>query len=141
MKFPLKCNSYVDKNNFRINFSIWDKDLLSYNDYLSDQTLNIWPTVKTCITNGERAKFIGKDENGNNSDKFIIETIANPNIPFSKNSEILASIEIVPQDDAEMAPVGFGRGDPNQDPYLPPPIGRWKFSMNPWTLFVSFYLI
>jgi hypothetical protein len=27
-------------------------------------------------------------------------------------------------------PVGTGRSEPNQDPFLPPPVGRIKFSWN-----------
>lgn len=139
MKFKLKCDSYTDKNDFRINFSVWDKDLLSYNDYLSDKTIEIWDTVKTAISNDSRAKYIGLDDRGSNNEIFVVETIPNQNINFSKPSKIFVSIDVVPEEEAKLAPVGFGRADPNQDPYLPPPEGRFKLSWNPWTLFVNYY--
>jgi hypothetical protein len=42
---------------------------------------------------------------------------------------------------AKLAPVGQGRSSPNQLPYLPPPIGRIKLSLNPFKTFVrkTFY--
>ena len=33
-----------------------------------------------------------------------------------------------------MHPVGKGRDEPNMNPYLPPPVGRVKFSWNPFTM-------
>ena len=35
---------------------------------------------------------------------------------------------------AELHPVGKGRDEPNMNPYLPPPVGRIKFSLNPFTM-------
>jgi hypothetical protein len=37
---------------------------------------------------------------------------------------------------AKKMPVGRGRGNPNQDPFLPPPIGRFEFTWNPFKLLV-----
>lgn len=31
-------------------------------------------------------------------------------------------------------PVGSGRNQPNHSPFLPPPVGRMKFSFNPFVL-------
>jgi hypothetical protein len=36
---------------------------------------------------------------------------------------------------AEACPVGEGRDEPNVDPHLPDPVGRIKWSWNPWTMF------
>ena len=38
---------------------------------------------------------------------------------------------------AEKTKVGKGRDMPNQDPYLAPPIGRYKFTLNPFELMVT----
>ena len=42
-------------------------------------------------------------------------------------------MEILPQWKANMERVGKGREEPNLDPYCPPPVGRFKFSLNPFT--------
>jgi len=45
--------------------------------------------------------------------------------------EVAISIAIVPKTEYEAQPVGAGRSEPNQDPYLPPPTGRFSFSLDP----------
>ncbi|KAF0685790.1 Aste57867_22398 [Aphanomyces stellatus] len=49
--------------------------------------------------------------------------------------EVCVSMELVPISSAKVAPLGFGRSDPNNSPFLPPPAGRLKFSMNPFYVF------
>lgn len=41
------------------------------------------------------------------------------------------SIEIIPKEDAELRPAGYGISSPNQNPVLPPRTGRLSFSLNP----------
>jgi hypothetical protein len=47
------------------------------------------------------------------------------------------SLSIVPQSEVESRPVGSGRDEPNNNPYLPPPFGRMSFSFNPLDLIWS----
>jgi len=63
---------------------------------------------------------------------------------FGKNDEtgeaecngiIRMLIDVVPVKIAEESPVGGAQDDPNNSPYLPPPIGRISFTLNPWKLF------
>ncbi|ETV80250.1 hypothetical protein H257_06591 [Aphanomyces astaci] len=48
---------------------------------------------------------------------------------------ICISMELVPKEKAKVTPLGHGRSDPNNSPFLPPPAGRLKFSMNPFYVF------
>ncbi|KAG6610266.1 dysferlin-like protein [Phytophthora cinnamomi] len=41
------------------------------------------------------------------------------------------SVQIVPEDEAVASPVGKGQNTPNLNPYLPPPVGRMRFTANP----------
>ena len=41
---------------------------------------------------------------------------------------ICYSIQIWPKDKATLMPVGNARTEPNTNPFLPPPVGRLKFS-------------
>ncbi|KAF1332948.1 Dysferlin-like protein, partial [Globisporangium splendens] len=41
------------------------------------------------------------------------------------------SVQIVPELEAQMDPVGKGQEAPNMNPYLPPPVGRMRLSANP----------
>jgi len=45
--------------------------------------------------------------------------------------ELALSVEIVPWEEAEARKVGYGRDEPNTNPYLPPPMGRMQFTVNP----------
>jgi len=48
--------------------------------------------------------------------------------------KVAISISIVPKALADSNPVGFGRNEPNNDPYLPGPTGRLKFTLNPFSM-------
>ena len=45
--------------------------------------------------------------------------------------KLLLSVQLVPQDEVERLPAGFGRSVPNSNPTLPKPTGRLKFTLNP----------
>ncbi|CBN78812.1 conserved unknown protein [Ectocarpus siliculosus] len=46
----------------------------------------------------------------------------------------LMGVQIWPIEKAELQPVGNGRNDPNSQPFLPPPAGRLRFSLNPFVM-------
>lgn len=52
---------------------------------------------------------------------------------YSRGSVAL-SIEILPKEEAELRPAGFGISAPNQHPVLPPRTGRLSFTLNPLAL-------
>lgn len=43
-------------------------------------------------------------------------------------------MRIVPMEAAKAKPVAAARENPNMEPYLPPPIGRIEFSLNPFKM-------
>ena len=48
-----------------------------------------------------------------------------------KGGRVLCSLEILPKNIADLEPLGRGRNEPNMNPYLPPPVGRLEFTLNP----------
>lgn len=52
-----------------------------------------------------------------------------------KRGNLAISISIVPESEAKSRPVGTGREEPNNNPYLPPPVGRFMFSFSPLSMF------
>ena len=48
--------------------------------------------------------------------------------------KLAISIDIVPEEEAQLRKVGFGRDEPNTNPFLPPPVGRMQFSLNPFVM-------
>ena len=49
------------------------------------------------------------------------------------------SMNITPGDLAKANAVGAGRSEPNHSPFLPPPVGRISFSLNPITMLVKIF--
>ena len=56
------------------------------------------------------------------------------------NGKVRVSLEIYPKDQAENNKVGEARQEPNSSPYLPPPVGRISFTLNPFKMLVSFVI-
>jgi len=51
------------------------------------------------------------------------------------NGFVRMQIDIIPIGHAEKNKVGSGRSEPNQSPFLPPPVGRISFSINPCKMY------
>lgn len=51
------------------------------------------------------------------------------------NGHVQIRIDITTKEFAEKNKVGSAREDPNVEPYLPPPVGRIHFSLNPWEMY------
>ena len=49
-------------------------------------------------------------------------------------------IDILPKEQAEQNKVGEARQEPNVNPYLPPPVGRLSLTLNPWKMFVRYFI-
>ena len=48
--------------------------------------------------------------------------------------KLLLSVQLVPVAFVDGLPAGKGRGEPNRNPTLPKPVGRLKFSLNPFKM-------
>ena len=53
---------------------------------------------------------------------------------FEPMGSVCVSVQLWPKAKAAMMPVGAARSEPNSNPFLPPPVGRLKFSWNPFVL-------
>ncbi len=67
-------------------------------------------------------------------DSFFVDTVSKDGKSAGK---IRIGISVHPGEMAIANPVGSGRTEPNHSPFLPPPVGRLSFSLNPITMFVS----
>ena len=149
MKIPVE----FPRSKFDLTLQAFDNDILSRDDFICGARLNIGqilndvnildlplkfsseyyrnlPEEKKVISNIE---FAGKDEDEEGV-KFWVQMEKDG----KKGGRVLCSLEIVPQWYAELHPVGKGRDEPNMNPYLPPPVGRIKFTLNPITCLNQF---
>lgn len=51
-----------------------------------------------------------------------------------RTGSVEVSLEILPKWKADICKVGDKRDEPNVNPYLPPPTGRFEFSLNPFKM-------
>jgi hypothetical protein len=58
---------------------------------------------------------------------------------MEKGGKVLLSLEMLPHWKAQILKVGKGRDEPNINPHLPPPLGRFEWSLNPFKMFVNHY--
>jgi len=133
MVFPI----LLPMKKHRITFQIMDKDLFSSNDYISEATLDFNSEAMKAYEREEAVSIMGT--NFHSQEKFWIQC-SNTKMVAGRNvretlGEICVSLMIVPKEIAKTKPVGQGRNDPNQHPYLPPPTGRIQFTMNPKKIF------
>ncbi len=104
IKFPLFIDQYSctteNKNKYRVDFQIWDKDLVTSNDFLSSVTIDIWDMVEEAVRNECRVKKYMDPLK--KKDQLTLETVWNKNLKDSKlqkSSKIKVSIEMVPKEE------------------------------------------
>ena len=150
----------LPRDNFDLTIQAFDRDLFSKDDYICGARLNLRQIIndvnvldlplklssdyisslpeerKNAISSNIR--FVGKDEDEEGV-KFWVIMKKNVdekelNGKEKKESRVLCSLEILPDWYSELHPVGKGREEPNINPYLPPPVGRIKFTLNPFKM-------
>ena len=155
-----RCSSGAASFNYRILFDVksprqnplllvmqaWDFDLFKSNDYICEWTLdldemfkNVRLTQQQVILNKtyynaflKKKMPPGTSLEFRDDDSFILTTYKD-----GKPIKIRLDLRIVPEVLAKAKPLGAARENPNMEPYLPPPIGRIEFSLNPFKMLVS----
>jgi hypothetical protein len=76
--------------------------------------------------------FVPLDEDPSKMDR---SKMTKDDIAFFENPpRIVMSLQLVPKELLEKFPAGDGRSEPNKNPVLPKPVGRLKFTLNPFSL-------
>jgi len=140
-----------------ITLQVYDKDIFSSDDYMCGTTIdlkniiNIPKLLEMPIGlnrdyyNGltiEEKKPLGEiqflsyedDEEGT---KFWVQCYKGKKEAAGqgeKSGRVMCSLEILPKKNAELDVVGKGRDNPNVNPFLPPPVGRMEFTLNPFKM-------
>ena len=156
-----RCSNGKASFNYRILFDVksprenplllvmqaWDFDLFKSNDYLCEWTLDLDEIFKNVRLTQQQVilskqyynAFLKKKMPPNTSplefrqdDSFILTTYKD-----GKDIKLRIDLRIVPMEQVKSKPVGPGRENPNMEPFLPPPIGRIQFSLNPCKMLVS----
>ena len=140
------------RDKFDLTLQTFDADILSKDDYICGARLNLFQILNDVnildlplqlsseyFANLPKEKqfsnieFAAKDEDEEGV-KFWVQMEKDG----KKGGRVLCSLEVMPQWYADLHPVGKGRDQPNQNPYLPPPVGRIKFTLNPFKMLNQF---
>ncbi|KAJ3432654.1 c2 calcium-dependent membrane targeting [Anaeramoeba flamelloides] len=116
-KFPIELPARVA----RLKLQLWDKDILNPNDSIGEANINLTGLCRRAYKN-KSAQTIKK--------QFI--SLLHPNFEDDQG-QIEISLEILTQAEAESKPAGFGRKDPNSNPFLDKPVRPYD-SFAPWRL-------
>ena len=136
--------------NSILTIQVYDNDLFSTDDYICGATIDVKSLLEVPKLIDLPAKLT-RDYYQNLSDEekrpfgeieFLSKSDDEEGIKFwvqcykdgKKGGRVMCSLEIIPQWKASMNQVGKGRDEPNLDPYLPPPVGRISFSLNPFKM-------
>lgn len=82
----------------------------------------------------EPLEFVKSDREGNPDGDIILTTYALEDKEKKQPVTLKLDIRVVPKSFAETNKVGAARGDPNVEPFLPEPEGRFKLSLNPFAM-------
>ena len=136
--------------NNKLVIHAYDKDIFSKDDYITGTELNIIDMINITknldvpivfnnnyvneVSEFEKEKYKSVEFlnklNDPDQTKFWIQCYRNN----TKSGRILMSLEFLPVWKAEKSKVGKGRSEPNINPFLPPPVGRFEWSWNPFKL-------
>ena len=144
--------TYTTPNiNTSLTINSYDADIFGSDDFICGTKLNLKTLLQVpkyldtsikftrdyynSLTAEEKKSFETKIEFESEKDdpegtKFWIQCVKNS----KEGGRIRCSLEILPEAKANLTKVGKGREEPNLDPYLPPPVGRFEFSLNPYKM-------
>ena len=139
-KFPRK--------DYRFNLQAYDRDFFKSNDIIGSAIIDLKQAFEDAgITNrplGVNKKYYEQymQENSgvvlewkDESSFWLPMNSKNDKGQIENNGYVRVQMDIVPADYAEKNKVGSAREEPNANPFLPPPIGRLSFSLNPCKMF------
>ena len=147
MVIPIKlpCKKYD------LTFQVFDNDILARDDFICGGKINLYRFIRDANTldipvlfsrNYQNAlsenekipnvEFLSPEEDPDGT-KFWVQMYKG-GVNSERKGRVLCSLQVLPKWKAEMNPVGKGRDEPNVDPYLPPPIGRIEFTLNPFKM-------
>lgn len=102
---PFKINSSTVLSQSIIHFQVYDKDLLSSNDFIFQSVFSIERVMEYFIATRTKKVVLGEDEKGKNRGKFFIYKEQENR---EKQPKVLVSIEILPKSEALKTKAGLG---------------------------------
>ncbi len=140
-----------------ITIQVYDKDIFSSDDYMCGGEINMKDIINIpklldmpiSLTSDFYDDLSPKEKETLGEIEFLSPEDDEDGIKFwlqcykgrkesgvrgEKSGRVMCSLEILPKSLADLDIVGKGRDEPNVNPYLPPPVGRIQFTLNPFKM-------
>ena len=138
-----------------LTMQAWDRDLLKSNDLICQWQVDITAIIRDSkITSGpihlqkdyyetslkdrmvkpgepEPFNFPRKESEGDKTSTIVMTAFCPADPEKKKPIKIYCDLRVVPREYATANVVGAARSEPNVEPKLPQPVGRFQFSLNP----------
>jgi len=115
----------------QLSFSMWDQDIFTANDSIGECNISLDLLLRQAYLKRETNPKITL--RASKTKRFWLNMM-HSNWPDEIQGKLQVSIEIMTAEEGAKVPAGLGRGDPNMNPYLPPPEGRFLWTLNPFSL-------
>lgn len=137
------------KNDYALNIQAFDRDFFKSNDIIGEGKVDLRQAIEDsilskrpiCLNKVYYEKILKilkpdlKMEFKDDSSFWLPITTRNDKGQVENTGKIRVQIDIYPKEMADTNKVGEARQEPNVNPFLPPPIGRLSFSLNPLKMF------
>jgi hypothetical protein len=139
------------KNDYSLQIQGYDRDFFKSNDIIGEGKVDLKQVFEDVILtkrpislNKNYFQKILKVQNPKlvmdfkDDNSFWVELITrNDQGKVEKTGKVRIQVDVYPKEMALLNKVGEARQEPNVNPFLPPPIGRISFTLNPLKMFVS----
>ena len=135
---------HLPQCNGILHVNAYDNDILSKDDYIGGTTIDLTSIINDVTyldipihftksyVESHHIPNIVFDDVDTEHNKFWLTLTSNNNNNTNHSGRVLCSLELTPLWKHKQSPVGIGRTEPNRNPYLPPPLGRITFNINPF---------
>ena len=131
-------------DNFTLSVQVWDRDIFKSNDFIGDASISLKLPIIDCTETDQQINVNKKYYDG-----FLKNHMGDATLDFADetsfwlemkdkngeyNGKVKVQVDIFPVEKAQANAVGGGRSEPNHSPFLPPPVGRLQWSLNPFKM-------
>jgi len=119
------------KKRTALHLSMWDQDVFSASDSIGEVNFSLDLLLRHAYLHREDIPriILRKDQ-----EKRFWLNMMHTKWPGEVQGKLQVSMELMTKEEAAKFPAGLGRGDPNMNPYLPEPEGRFRWSLNPFSM-------
>ncbi|KAK4314305.1 hypothetical protein Pmani_014456 [Petrolisthes manimaculis] len=126
-----------------LTLQLWDNDLISRDDYLSETTLDLCRLPKPAknqddVGPSQVPQMMAETDANSVAVTFLDDDTQSVNLFEAKRGKIEMELEVVSEEEAKLRPAGQGRDDPNMNPKLPEPdrpATSFLWITSPWKSF------